>query len=88
MEMTVFTLSGTTVSTATRLIEDSLPPTQRYLLQQEKVAGEELLPERIVQVKGHAVFTHFIICLFPPFPKSLMRPPEVHDGCQSECKSL
>lgn len=47
-------------------------PTQRHLLQQVQVAGEELAPERVVQVEGHAVATHGVIRLLPAVPERLM----------------
>lgn len=39
--------------------------TQRDLLQQVQVAGEEVVAERVVQVEGHAVATHGVICVSP-----------------------
>ncbi|KAK1796476.1 hypothetical protein P4O66_008915, partial [Electrophorus voltai] len=50
------------------------------LLQYEQVAGEELLPQGVVQVKGHAVPTQVIVCACPPLPESLVRPAKLHDG--------
>lgn len=46
--------------------------TQRNLLHQVKVAGKELTPQRMVQVEGHAVATHGVICLFPAIPERLV----------------
>ena len=46
--------------------------TQRSLLQQVQVAGEEVAPQRVVQVEGHAVATHGRVRLFPPVPAGLM----------------
>lgn len=46
--------------------------TQRNLLHQVKVAGKELTPQRVVQVEGHAVATHGVICLFPAIPERLV----------------
>lgn len=46
--------------------------TQRDLLHQVQVAGEELGPERVVQVEGHAVATHGVICGLPAIPERLV----------------
>lgn len=43
--------------------------TKRNLLQQVQIAGKELTPQRVVQVKGHAVATHGVVCLFPAIPE-------------------
>lgn len=39
--------------------------TQRGLLHQVQVAGEELAPQRVVQVEGHAVAAHGVIRRLP-----------------------
>lgn len=46
--------------------------TQRNLLHQVQVAGEELAPERVVQMEGHAVATHGVVRLFPAVPEGLV----------------
>lgn len=43
--------------------------TERNFLQQVQVAGKEFTPQRVVQVKGHAVATHGVVCLFPAIPE-------------------
>lgn len=46
--------------------------TQRNLLHQVQVAGEELAPHGVVQVEGHAVATHGVIGVFPALPQRLV----------------
>ena len=48
------------------------PPTQRDLLQQVNVAGEELVPQGVQQVEGHAVPTHAFVCLLPAVAERLV----------------
>lgn len=43
--------------------------TERNLLQQVQITGKELAPQRVVQVKGHAVATHGVVRLFPAIPE-------------------
>ena len=51
--------------------EPSLP-TQRDLLQQVDVAGEELVPQGVQQVEGHAVPTHALVRLLPAVAEGLV----------------
>lgn len=48
--------------------------TERNLFQQVQIAGKEVAPQRVVQVKGHAVATHGVICLFPAIPECQVSP--------------
>lgn len=51
---------------------DTVTLTQGDLLHQVQVAGEELAPERVVQVEGHAVATHGVVRLLPAVPERLV----------------
>lgn len=46
--------------------------TQRSLLQQVQVAGEEVASQRVVQVEGHAVAAHGVVRPFPSIPEGLV----------------